>query len=109
MRQKSCVAWGVFKSNYFSMSNGVKQGGGGVGVSSTVLFILYIDKLLIKLKRPGVGCFLKDSYVKALSYADDITLLSPSIRGLNEMLYICCEYAEYNIIFNTKKCLHKIR
>ena len=44
------------------------------------------------------------TYVGALSYADDITLLCPSIRGLNEMMYNCCEYAEkYNIVFNTKK------
>ena len=46
------------------------------------------------------------TYVGALSYADDITLLCPSIRGLNEMMYICCEYAEeYNIVSNIKKKL----
>ena len=55
IRQKSCVSWGVFKSKYFSLSNGVKQG----GVLSPVLFTLYIDKLLIKLKLSGVGCFFK--------------------------------------------------
>ena len=77
------------------MSNGVKQGG--------VLFTLYIDNLLIKLKQSEVGCFFKDTYVGALSYADDITLFCPSIRGLNEGLSICCEYAEeYNIVFNPK-------
>ena len=27
LRQLSCVAWGLFKSRYFSLSNGVKQGG----------------------------------------------------------------------------------
>ena len=53
IRQKSCVGWGVFKSNYFSLSNGVKQG----GVLSPVLFTLHIDNLLIKLKLSGVGCF----------------------------------------------------
>ena len=55
IRQKSCVGWGVSKSNYFSLSNGVKQG----GVLSPVLFTLYIDKLLIKLKLSRVGCFFK--------------------------------------------------
>ena len=30
IRQKSCMGWGVFKSKYFSLSNGVKQGGGAV-------------------------------------------------------------------------------
>ena len=100
IRQKSCVGWGVFKSNYFSLSNGVKQG----GVLSPVLFTLYIDKLLIKLKLSGVGCFLNNTYIGALSYADDITLLCPSIRGLNEMLSICCEFGDNcNIVFNPKK------
>ena len=106
IRQKSCVGWGVFKSKYFSLSNGVKQG----GVLSPVLFTLYIDKLLINLKLSGVGCFLNNTYIGALSYADDITLLCRSIRGLNEMLSICCEFGDnYNIVFNPKKnCLHKI-
>ena len=43
-------------------------------------------------------------YAGALSYADDITLLCPSVWGLNEMLKICNQYRlEYNIIFNSKK------
>ena len=39
LTQLSCVAWGFFKSRYFSLSNGVKQG----GVLSAILFTLYID------------------------------------------------------------------
>ena len=27
MRQKACVSWDNIKTSYFSMSNGVKQGG----------------------------------------------------------------------------------
>ena len=100
IRQKSCVGWGVFKSKYFSLSNGVKQG----SVLSPVLFTLYIDTLLIKLKLSGVGCFLNNTYIGALSYVDDITVLYPSIRGLNEMLSICCEFGDNcNIVFNPKK------
>ena len=41
------------------------------------------------------------AYIGALSYADDITLLCPSIRGLNKMIVLCCEYAkEFDITFN---------
>ena len=40
----------------------------------------------------------------ALSYADDITLPCPSIRGLNELIVLCCEYTkEFDITFNPKK------
>ena len=42
----------------------------------------------------------------ALSYADDITLLCPSIGGLNKMLSICYSFADmYDIKSNTKKSL----
>ena len=44
-------------SEYFSVSNGVKQG----GVLSSMLFSLYIDQLLVilqKLKQLGVGCHI---------------------------------------------------
>ena len=47
---------------------------------------------------------MKRVYIGALSYADEITILSPSIGGLNEMLKICHTFAEKNsIIFNSKK------
>ena len=47
-----------------------------------------------------------NSYVGALSYAYDITLLCPSIRGLNKMLDICNSFADmYDIKFNAKKSL----
>ena len=47
---------------------------------------------------------MKGVYMGALSYADDITSLGPSIGGLNEILKICYIFAEKNgIIFNSKK------
>ena len=43
-------------------------------------------------------------YMGDLSYADDITLIAPSIGGLNEMLKLRENYATvYNVIFNSKK------
>ena len=44
-RQKARVGWNNIMSEYFSVSNGVKQG----GVLSSMLFRLYIDPLLQKL------------------------------------------------------------
>ena len=52
----------------------------------------------------GFGCHFKSVYMGALSYADDITIMCPSIGGLNEMLKICYSFAQSNsIIFNNKK------
>ena len=47
------VAWNGVHSQYFLATNGVKQG----GVLSPVLYLLYIDGLLIKLTKSGMGCF----------------------------------------------------
>ena len=82
------------------MGSGVKQR----GVLSAILFTLYLDKLLIRLKNSNMRCSMNGCYTGALSYADDITLSCPSIRGLNRMLEICNTFtAEHNLIFNTKK------
>ena len=97
--QMSRVLWDTCSSAYFAMSNGVKQG----VVLFAILFTIYIDKLLVKLKRSGLGCRMGNSYVGALSYADDITLLCPSIRGLNK---ICSLFADiHDIKFNAEKSL----
>ncbi len=102
VRQQACTMWNSAKSQYFNMSNGVKQG----GVISPVFFSLYIDPLLFELSKSGYGCHIKGIYMGVLSYADDITLLCPSIGGLNEMIKICSKFAESNCItFNSKKTL----
>ena len=49
---------------------------------------------------------MNGTFMGALSYADDITIISPSIRGLNKMLYICAEFAHnYCIIFYCAKSM----
>ena len=86
-----------FGFQYFLIKNGVKQG----GVFSPILFIMYIDKLPLILRTSRIGCHIGSVYIGALSYADDITLLCPSIRELNEMIELCWEYAkEFDITFN---------
>ena len=66
----------------------------------------FIDRLLILLRNSGVGCKIDNGYTGAISYADDITLSCPSIRGLNRMLDICNKFAaEHYLIFNSKKSL----
>ena len=51
------------KSRYFTMANGVKQG----GVISPIFFSLYIDSLLEYLRISGYGCHMKGVYIGALS------------------------------------------
>jgi hypothetical protein len=102
IRQQVTVIWDNYHSLPFNISNGVKQG----GVLSPILFTVYIDDLLKKLRNSGIGCCMNNVYTGVVAYADDITLLSPSVRGLNSMLVICSEYAvDNNIIFNASKTM----
>ena len=71
--------WNSHVSDYFSISNGVKQG----EVISPVMFNLYLDNLSISLKQSGLGCHINRTYMGALGYADDIALTCPSLYGSN--------------------------
>ena len=48
------VKWGSNFSKKFSVMNGVKRG----GVLSPILFAVYTDGLLERLKNTGVGCHM---------------------------------------------------
>ena len=62
MYQKARETWGNHLSQYFTQSNGVKQG----GVLSPTLFTYYIDNLFVRNQSMGV---ILEIYLGALSYA----------------------------------------
>ena len=93
------VKWGHTVSNYLTVRNGVKPG----GVLSPLLFATYTDSLLNRLEESGVGCHLGGNFTGARAYADNITLLSPSMSGLRTLSKVCEEYAtEFDVTFNGK-------
>ena len=57
--QKMRIKWIGSLSGTFSASNGVKQG----GVLSPLLFIVYLDQLILALKESGIGCHLCHMWV----------------------------------------------
>ena len=68
-----------------------------------MLFTVYLDNLLKTLKQRNIGCKIGNSYLGVFGYADDLTLLCPSLTRLKEMLNTCEVYAKhYNILFNAK-------
>ena len=68
IQQKLQVKWNNHISYKFNVTNGVRQG----SVLSPFLFSVYMDELLVTLKKNGVGCHMGHHYVGALGYADDI-------------------------------------
>ena len=94
------VRWNSSLSSSFGVSNGVRQG----GVLSPILFTIYIDELLLRLSKLGVGCHSGHYFGGSLSYADDIALLAPSPSALRALLHECEVYArEFNLVFNGSK------
>ncbi len=43
-----------------------------------MLFAVYIDGLLNKLKNSEVGCYMGNKFMGGVSFADDIKLLTPT-------------------------------
>ena len=78
MSQTARVKWEATLSESFSITNGVKQG----AVLSAILFCVYIDDLIKKLRKERTGCWIDGNFVGIIVYADDIVLLSPSFDGL---------------------------
>ena len=94
------VSWAGVVSSFFDVSNGVKQG----GVSSPIYFCIYIDGLLSRLAKSGVGCHIGLMFVGAIAYADDIVLTAPTPSAMRKLLAICDEFAaESDILFNAQK------
>ena len=96
--QKGWVKLGGLSSEPFKIGNGTRQG----SVLSPLLFSIYLDDLLKKLRVLGLGCHIKGYWLGSSAYADDVILLAPSRDILQRMLYVCEEYAnEHNLEFST--------
>ena len=94
------VKWGEAYSEWFEITAGVRQG----GVLSPDLYSIYVDELLTKIKQLNKECYYLDRFAAALFYADDMCVISPSIKGLRSLLQLCELYCiEWDIGLNAKK------
>ena len=56
------------------------------------------------LKDTGCGCYVGNTFMGAIGYADDVALLSPSGMALKKMLHVCDLFGiDYNVSFNVDK------
>ncbi|RVE42698.1 hypothetical protein evm_012665 [Chilo suppressalis] len=92
-------------STFFGLNYGVRQG----GITSPRLFSLYINELILELSSLRIVCRIDDVSINNISYADDMALLSPTVRALRELLGICERYAQrHGLIYNVNKSVFMI-
>ena len=68
-------------SELHCVCNGVRQG----SFLSPFLFAVYLDGLLVELRKSGVGCHWGSSFAGAFSYVDDVVLLAPCVSAMRTM------------------------
>ena len=98
--QSMSVRWGSSISLVFCVSNGVRQG----GILSPYLFNVYMDDLSEQLNSSPAGCYIGNTIINHLMYADDLVLICPSPQALRLLLRVCDLYGvAHDIKFNSDK------
>ena len=88
----------------FPIINGVRQG----AVISSLFFCYHMDSLFDILAKSGSGCHIDTYYAGCFGYADDLLLICPSRKGLQDMLDLAEIYvSKHNISFSTNPDLAK--
>ena len=94
------VKWCSSVSDFFDVLCGTKQG----GILSPDFFALYINDLIIALKRLGVGCHIIKRFIACILFAVDMTLIAPTRQAMQQMLDVCAEYcSKFCLRFNVSK------
>ena len=83
---------------------GVQQG----AISSPILFNIFINDLLIRLKKLPYGCWIGKTNeglkINNLAYADDLAVCANTKVGLQHLLDTCTDWAnDWGLEFNTTK------
>ena len=84
------VSWNGMFSTSFKITKGMKQG----SVLSPTLFNIFVNDLLISLDKAPEGVRVFNNKYNACAYADDITVFSSTVTGLQELVNICVSYAD---------------
>ena len=87
--QQLCIQWSKSKPVFFTITNGVRQG----GILSPKLFSIYMDNLSKMLNNSGIGCYVDNMCVNPAFYADDLCLMARCAIALQQLLNICHRYS----------------
>ena len=71
---------------------------------SPLLFNIYVDDSSVSPGNEKIGCSVGKYIINHILYADDLVLLSASLKGLQKLVNICGKLGdELDILFNEKK------
>ena len=98
----ACVKWGACYSPFVNLLTSTRQG----GITSPYLFAVYIDDVILKLRKSSLGCHIYNICFNAFMYADDLLLASISIIDLQQMIDLCEEEFDWlDMTINIKKSM----
>ena len=93
--QRGCVKLNGRKSQTFNIANGTRQG----SVLSPELWCVYLDDLLVELRRLKLGGYVGEVWLWACAY---ILCMAPQRSILQEMVKVCEKYGDlHNMVFST--------
>ena len=91
---------GNVETEWVYSRRGVRQG----CVLSPLLFSLYTEELILRVKRTGVGMTVSSERLVILMYADDVIIMCGSGEDLQEVLDSVSEYErDFSVKFSADK------
>ena len=96
-KSRACVRLGGYLSDYTDIKSSIKQR----GLTSPVLYNIYVNDLMKKMKTENLGCNTCNKHYGTIFYADDVVLLSGSVVNMQKMMNICYDFGvnlEYVLI-----------
>jgi len=94
------VRWNGLYSCKVDVQRGTRQD----SKLSPALFKIFLNDMLKMVTKAKCGITISDSHFNSFAFADDVTLFSKTVTGLQSLIDICVKYSiDWRFNFNTLK------